>query len=345
MLKQDLSFNNKYYNVEGKEPNEISFSTCPSSWYYLCSAKELPSNGSRPLLYNFMGGSLIAFKDSKGSAIVLNSRCAHMGSDLSISKVEDDCISCPFHGWKYASNGFCNHIPAQTEIPPWAKVSSYPVVERFGQYYFYFGPPPYPEFPFFPSNVDPEFLYGKTFTLESNCPWYIMGSNPFDIQHFKTSHDRVLIGDPKVSEEFETRVISLPIEINQDHYLDKILGYLTGKNYEFIFKSWRGTMLLVEARFKNSSSLGLVSLIPKGNRTTSFVETVILKKSGNKKLKNSFDFISLLARKFYIKRFVKSDVERIQGVGFDPIKTLDVDTEVKKYLYWVSQFKNNSIEG
>ena len=42
-------------------------------------------------------------------------RCAHRQTQLSVGWVEDDCIRCRFHGWKYESSGQCVEQPAEQE--------------------------------------------------------------------------------------------------------------------------------------------------------------------------------------------------------------------------------------
>ena len=77
--------------------------------------------------------------------------------------VEDDCVRCPYHGWKYDASGKCVEIPANTAdkvIPQRARVDSYPVEERYGLVWIFLGDlpanerPPIPEFPEFDDPVD-----------------------------------------------------------------------------------------------------------------------------------------------------------------------------------------------
>ncbi len=61
--------------------------------------------------------------------------CIHRGAALSLGKVVDDCIVCPYHGWKYDDAGACVKIPQQPPgraIPSKAKAQVYDCVEKYG---------------------------------------------------------------------------------------------------------------------------------------------------------------------------------------------------------------------
>lgn len=31
-----------------------------------------------------------------------------------------------------------------------------------------------------------------------DCPWYLIGANAFDLQHYRAAHDRVLLDEPEI---------------------------------------------------------------------------------------------------------------------------------------------------
>jgi phenylpropionate dioxygenase-like ring-hydroxylating dioxygenase large terminal subunit len=265
-----------------------------------------------------------------------------MGADLSDSCVKDDSIACPFHGWVYGKDGVCKEIPAQQEIPQWARIKSYPATERFGQVYFYYGLSPAPEFPFFDIESQKNYIYSSSFTLETGCPWYLIGANGCDIQHFKMSHDRRIISEPEFyNESDEIKVTRLHLYVNKGSIRDNFLRLVAGDKFTFTVKSWRGTLVFAEARFRNTSTRGVVSIVPTGRRSAQVRETVILPVLSDSGLWKIFSYISLYIRRYYVKEFLKSDVSRINGVRYDPERTLPVDCYVKEYIEWVSGFRND----
>jgi phenylpropionate dioxygenase-like ring-hydroxylating dioxygenase large terminal subunit len=45
-------------------------------------------------------------------------RCPHRGAPLSRGQItEDGCLECPYHGWQFASDGACTHVPFNSLSP------------------------------------------------------------------------------------------------------------------------------------------------------------------------------------------------------------------------------------
>jgi nitrite reductase/ring-hydroxylating ferredoxin subunit len=49
--------------------------------------------------------------DSAGRPNVIQDRCPHRGASLSLGKIRDKGLSCPYHGWTFDSAGTCIEIP------------------------------------------------------------------------------------------------------------------------------------------------------------------------------------------------------------------------------------------
>ncbi len=54
---------------------------------------------------------LVLFRTSDGAPAALEDRCAHRGMPLAAGRVSDDCLQCPYHGWRYNSAGIAT-IPS-----------------------------------------------------------------------------------------------------------------------------------------------------------------------------------------------------------------------------------------
>jgi len=112
-------------------------------WYPVCSAAEL--NQDAPLRAKILGLDFVAWRDDEGAAHLLADTCAHRGGSLSRGKRVAGRLACPYHGWQYAGDGHCAHIPVLGEdgkIPARAKVDSYPVIERYGIVFAFLGDEP-----------------------------------------------------------------------------------------------------------------------------------------------------------------------------------------------------------
>src|SRR5262249_53361785 len=78
--------------------------------------------------------------------------CLHRGTRLSLGKVTDGLLACPYHGWTYDMTGRCVRIPAHPDQPPPPKavVKTYRVQERYELIWVALGQPahdipPFPE--------------------------------------------------------------------------------------------------------------------------------------------------------------------------------------------------------
>jgi phenylpropionate dioxygenase-like ring-hydroxylating dioxygenase large terminal subunit len=109
-------------------------------WYPVAASDAV--NSSSPLRVKILCLDFVAFRDSNGIAHVLSDTCIHRGGSLGHGKIKDDCVECPYHGWRYNGNGQCVLIPSlgSSEQPPArAKVDSYPVIERYGIVFAFLG--------------------------------------------------------------------------------------------------------------------------------------------------------------------------------------------------------------
>ena len=176
-------------------PSAELFPAYPVSWYWFCHSRELHR---RPLSRELLGRRLVAFRTVSGKVAVLDARCSHLGADLGRGCVVGEAIRCPFHNWEYGTDGRCVRIPVTDAIPPTARQAVFPALERHGHVFFFNAPQPLFPLPFFPGADPADFVAARPFTTVLDCPWYMVGSNAFDLQHFRAAHDRRLIGEPEV---------------------------------------------------------------------------------------------------------------------------------------------------
>jgi len=62
----------------------------------------------------------------------MDANCAHLGADLGCGTVVGDTLQCPFHNWRYGADGVCTSVPHAAQIPAFARLRTYPVVEQHG---------------------------------------------------------------------------------------------------------------------------------------------------------------------------------------------------------------------
>lgn len=114
--------------------------TYPRGWFMVCESSEVTE---RPIPLHFFGREFVAYRGrDSGKAIVLDAYCPHMGTHLGKNttsyavldgQVEGDSIRCPYHAWRFGSDGRCNHIPYYDgAIPKAAALKSWTVHESLG---------------------------------------------------------------------------------------------------------------------------------------------------------------------------------------------------------------------
>lgn len=77
-------------------------------WTIVAAARTL---GRAPLALKVAGERLVLFRDAEGRAHGLVDRCPHRGVRLSLGRVVDGAIECPFHGWRFAGDGANTCVP------------------------------------------------------------------------------------------------------------------------------------------------------------------------------------------------------------------------------------------
>lgn len=130
-----------------------------------------------------MNGTLRAWRDL----------CIHRGTRLSLGAVQDDCLICPYHGWRYDTHGRCVHIPAHPEQTPPAKAQAitYHVSEAYGMIWVALAEPA-AQLPPFPEWDDASFrkLFCGPYPVSASAPRII--ENFLDIAHFPFVHAGIL---------------------------------------------------------------------------------------------------------------------------------------------------------
>jgi len=107
-----------------------------------------PAMALRPVKgVRLLGQDLVLFRDQGGQFGLLDRDCPHRGADLSFGRHEGDGLRCPFHGWKFDTQGRCLETPGEPDAPVGRRLCeritqrSYPVQERGGVLFAWLGDP------------------------------------------------------------------------------------------------------------------------------------------------------------------------------------------------------------
>jgi phenylpropionate dioxygenase-like ring-hydroxylating dioxygenase large terminal subunit len=177
-----------------------------NQWYVVLEAHEV---GSHPVGVTRLGEKMVFWRNQTGKVSAAVDRCPHRGVALSVGKIQDGQLQCPFHGFEFDSSGKCVLIPANGRngvIPNAMRLNSYPTCEAHGLIWLWWGNQPPTELPapeFF-DNLDEAFYYSS-----AHDPWDAHYSrvieNQLDVVHLPFIHrntigrgNRTLIDGPVV---------------------------------------------------------------------------------------------------------------------------------------------------
>lgn len=118
-------------------------------WQPVVRLKDLAPGRARPL--EILGERFTIYRGEDGTAHVVDYRCPHRGTPLSLGWVEGDALRCRYHGWKFDRAGQCVEQP--NEDRPFCariKARSFPTETYAGLVFAYLGegdPPAFPRYP------------------------------------------------------------------------------------------------------------------------------------------------------------------------------------------------------
>ena len=151
-----------------------------------------------PLAVDLLGEALVLWRNSAGTAHAFFDLCIHRGTALSLGTVEGDEIVCPYHGWRYGSDGACTRIPQRadpTRVPAKARATTFTCAERYGMIWVALEEPRW-GLPEVPELEDPAWA-----TVYCGPYWWACDAsrqveNFTDFGHFPFVHPG-LLGDPE----------------------------------------------------------------------------------------------------------------------------------------------------
>uniref|UniRef100_UPI0038CD3654 Rieske 2Fe-2S domain-containing protein n=1 Tax=Paenibacillus aestuarii TaxID=516965 RepID=UPI0038CD3654 len=93
----------------------------------------------KPIKRKLLGKDLVLYRDQAGNASAMHAYCSHRGADLSLGSCRDGKLVCPYHAWRFDTDGRCIEIPAHPNrpIPAFAHTFTYPATERAGLLWVY----------------------------------------------------------------------------------------------------------------------------------------------------------------------------------------------------------------
>jgi len=84
-------------------------------WHPVADARDV---ASQPLSVQLLERQLVLWRDASGAVQAFADQCPHRGARLSLGRVVNGRLECPYHGWQFAGSGHCEHVPALPSFTP-----------------------------------------------------------------------------------------------------------------------------------------------------------------------------------------------------------------------------------
>jgi phenylpropionate dioxygenase-like ring-hydroxylating dioxygenase large terminal subunit len=292
------------------------------SWYAVALSSEVEAG--RAIGRDFLNGRVAVYRRRSGAAVVLTSRCPHMGADLSLGDVVGDDLRCTYHHFCFGPSGACTAIPSEGPIPPAARVFSYPCVERFGVIWAFNGasplfPPPEVR-DFGPADLVVRARKAHVFSV---APWISVG-NTFDFLHLRYVHGLSFEFDP---EEIRWR---------DDHHIEYGIEFASpelGRFEQRILVTGPNTVSYVT--IGATTSVGLFTSTPVGSTAQSYCVAAVPTGAGvaPEELEKR-----LLEQEALMDALLVDDARTLTGIRFKVGALVKEDRSMVKFLRWVSGF-------
>lgn len=113
-------------------------------WYFGERSTALKPGQLRRVM--LLGEPVMLARSRDGIAFAARDICPHRGVPLTSGRMLDDgTVECPYHGWRFGTDGICKHIPSlvggESVDPAKIRVRSYPVHEQDGLIWVYMAAP------------------------------------------------------------------------------------------------------------------------------------------------------------------------------------------------------------
>ncbi|HAD58813.1 MAG TPA: hypothetical protein DCG12_06190 [Planctomycetaceae bacterium] len=325
---------------EGLQSPDISeFSEFPASWYRLCSSDAVRG---KPFARDVFDRRLVAYRDQTGDVVVMDAICSHLGADLGLGNVVGDCIECPFHGWKYGSDGRCREVPCATSPPDFAAQRVFPCEERHGSVYFFNGPEPTFPLPFFLDEAPQDYCSIDPRGFTAPCSWYMVNAHAFDVQHFLSVHGRRLLEPLEVDTPAPfARRSSYLAEVLGENYYDRILRWVINDRVRITLTIWGGTFAVVTGDFGKRKSRFFVISEPLSDGHTRCEVLVFTPRISSRIVGPVAERLMLHIRRWLTTAYLRDENSGLGSPSYNPLSLTENDHEMVKYFQWAAKLNSN----
>jgi phenylpropionate dioxygenase-like ring-hydroxylating dioxygenase large terminal subunit len=107
-------------------------------WYVAAASDEV---GQGLLARRLLDKPVVLYRRDSGEVVAMEDRCIHRAYPLSAGRRDGDRVVCGYHGFSYDFDGCLVDVPSQENVPPGARVRTYPVREQSPFVWIWLGDP------------------------------------------------------------------------------------------------------------------------------------------------------------------------------------------------------------
>jgi len=163
-------------------------------WVPACLSSDLEAGGD-PRRIRLLGENLVAFRDKRGTAGLMDENCPHRGASLALARSEECGLRCLYHGWLISPEGRVLEAPPEPEdlrFNEKIRAHAYPVDEAGGILWTFMGAaglqPPHPDFEFMTLPQD----HVLVMRAAVRCNWAQVLEGILDSSHSNYLHSDIL---------------------------------------------------------------------------------------------------------------------------------------------------------
>jgi hypothetical protein len=162
------------------------------------------------------------------------------------------------------------------------------------------------------------------------------GCKLFDTQHLYSVHERELLAPPAVWSVGDHALASRTVaRVGKHRWYDRLIRIISGPEATMTATNWSGSLVLVSAQLKRTTTYGMVSLRPLDEDRVLVQIFSWLPRSRSKAVRLVEPLLAA-ARLGLIGQFLKEDVKLLNGVRPGMLNLIEADHELSRYFRWAT---------
>ena len=272
-------------------------------WFPLLSSSELHKN--KIINKQFFNKDIIIYKSPNNSVFIKSRYCPHRNADMTLGRVSDSCITCPYHGWEFDNSNAC-----VTKIPSCNST----FIDKISLEHYYVHVDDDIIWCYFGDNEScpistPVYDTFEDFHITSgfrvmNCNWMRVIENSIDPSHPNFVHQNTFSGNKST----KIKYIKKPTYIKQDNIINSVvqiyhestIPYFDSNGFIHIyFKIELPNTVVISFKRKENNILTIITAVP-----LSDTETLIYWRFGQ-------DFVISENLKFFINTIITYEMNKV----------------------------------